>query len=72
MFLLPDKFLSSGISVAVITFGVMEGAKLWLESTGCQLPMYADEGRNLYKALGLKRSVAKVLTSGKIFLVITH
>ena len=56
-----DKFLSSGISVVVITFGVMEGAKLWLESTGCKLPMYADQDRNLYKALGLKRSVAKVI-----------
>jgi hypothetical protein len=45
----------------VITFGVMEGAKLWLETTGCQLPIYADQDRKLYKALGLKRSVAKVI-----------
>lgn len=52
--------LSSGISVAVITFGVLEGAKLWLQTTGSNLPMYADQDRKLYKAFGLPRSVSKV------------
>ena len=47
----------------VVTFGILDGAKLWLESTGCQLQMLADHSRSLYKALGLKRSASKVQQS---------
>jgi len=50
----------------VITFGVLDGAKLWLESTGSNLPMFADPERKLYDYLGLKRSVAKVIFSSLI------
>jgi hypothetical protein len=55
-----ERLLSSGISAAVVTFGVMEGAKLWLASTGCRLRLLADPDRSLYKAFGLRRSAAKV------------
>ncbi|KXJ22224.1 hypothetical protein AC249_AIPGENE22205 [Exaiptasia diaphana] len=36
------------------------GAKKWLEQTQCPFPMFIDNNRQLYKSLGLKRSVSKV------------
>ena len=37
-----------------------EGAKKWLQDTNCEFRMFVDPERQLYNALGLKRSVAKV------------
>ena len=45
--------------MVVVSFGVQEGAEKWLEETGCQLPLYLDEDRNLYRKFGLHRSLAK-------------
>ena len=39
----------------------LKGAAGWLKDTGCNLKMFLDPDRSLYRALGLPRSVSKVL-----------
>lgn len=46
--------------VIVVSFGNVEGAQKWLQDTNCEFRMFVDPGRQLYNALGLRRSVAKV------------
>ncbi|XP_043217155.1 uncharacterized protein LOC122379213 [Amphibalanus amphitrite] len=47
-------------SVLVVSFGAREGALRWLADTGCEFPLLLDPERQLYRALGLARSIAKV------------
>ena len=46
--------------VVLVTFGVKEGAKLWLQETNCPYDMLCDPDRKLYKAFSLKRLLSKV------------
>lgn len=46
--------------VIVVSFGNVEGAKKWLQDTNCEFRMFVDPARQLYRVLGLTRSVAKV------------
>ena len=38
----------------------IQGAEGWLKDTNCNLEMFLDQDRSLYRALGLPRSVSKV------------
>lgn len=44
----------------MISFGLQEGAEIWLTDTQCPFPMLLDTDRNIYHAFGLQRSVLKV------------
>lgn len=44
----------------MVSFGSVQGAAGWLNSTRCELEMYLDQDRVLYNSLGLQRSVSKV------------
>ncbi len=44
----------------VISFGSQEGAMNWLDQTGCTFDMFLDEDRQIYTAMGLGISIAKV------------
>lgn len=54
------KFEALNGEVVIISFGSVKGAKKWLQDTKCEFRMFVDPERQLYNALGLKRSVAKV------------
>ena len=47
-------------AVVLVSFGVSEGAALWLKETKTAFPMYLDQDRKIYKALNMPRSVAMV------------
>lgn len=49
------------LKVLVISFGGVEGAKLWLEQTGCTYDMLLDPQRKIYRTFGLGSSYAKVM-----------
>lgn len=48
------------VKVLVVSFGGVEGAKLWLEQTGCSFDMLLDPQRKIYRSFGLGSSYAKV------------
>lgn len=52
-------FEARSIRVVVVSFGCVEGAKVWLEQTGCTFDMLLDPQRQIYKTFGLGRSYAK-------------
>lgn len=54
------EFEAQNGQVLVVSFGSLDGAKNWFQDTKCELRMFVDPERQLYHALGLKRSVAKV------------
>lgn len=54
------KFEALNGEVVIISFGNVKGARKWLQDTKCEFRMFVDPERQLYNALGLKRSVAKV------------
>lgn len=49
------------VRVLVVSFGGVEGAKLWLEQTGCTFRMLLDPERKIYRSFGLGSSYAKVM-----------
>uniref|UniRef100_A0A3P9I8B4 Selenoprotein L n=1 Tax=Oryzias latipes TaxID=8090 RepID=A0A3P9I8B4_ORYLA len=49
------------VRVLVLSFGSVEGAKLWLEQTGCSFQMLLDPQRKVYRSFGLGSSYSKVL-----------
>jgi len=54
------RLTAAGIKVVVISFGARQGALAWLQDTACNLDLFLDQERRLYRALGLHRSLAKV------------
>lgn len=50
--------------VAVVAFGSVEGARLWLQQTGCTFDMLLDPQRKIYRSFGLGSSFAKVMKFG--------
>ncbi|KAI3364491.1 hypothetical protein L3Q82_011272, partial [Scortum barcoo] len=50
--------------VVVVAFGSVEGARLWLEQTGCTYDMLLDPQRKIYRSFGLGSSYAKVMKFG--------
>ena len=46
--------------MVIVSFGVPEGARRWLEDTKSPFPFWLDQGRTLYRACGLHRSLKKV------------
>ena len=56
----PDQWQSRNVAIVVVSFGVEAGAVNWLKQTGCQLDLYLDPDRKLYRKFGLHRSVQKV------------
>ncbi|KAF6035963.1 sell [Bugula neritina] len=46
-------------NVVVISFGVIQGARKWLEETSCPFTLLLDPERKLYKYVGLQRSLYK-------------
>lgn len=49
------------LKVLVVSFGGSEGAKLWMEQTGCNFDMLLDPQRKIYRSFGLGSSYAKVM-----------
>lgn len=49
------------VRVLVVSFAGVEGAKLWLEQTGCTFTMLLDPQRKIYRSFGLGSSYAKVM-----------
>ncbi|CAJ1077988.1 selenoprotein L [Xyrichtys novacula] len=49
------------VKVLVVSFGGLEGAKLWMEQTGCAYDMLLDPQRKIYRSFGLGSSYAKVM-----------
>uniref|UniRef100_W5NFI6 Uncharacterized protein n=1 Tax=Lepisosteus oculatus TaxID=7918 RepID=W5NFI6_LEPOC len=56
------------VRVLVISFGCCEGARYWLEETGCKYDMLLDPERRIYNAFGLGSSVYKVWSFSSLFL----
>lgn len=52
------------VKVLVVAFGVVEGAQLWLEQTGCTFDIVLDQQRKVYRSFGLGSSYAKVMKFG--------
>uniref|UniRef100_A0AAV2K7T2 Selenoprotein L n=1 Tax=Knipowitschia caucasica TaxID=637954 RepID=A0AAV2K7T2_KNICA len=52
------------VRVLVVSFSVLEGAQIWLEQTGCTLPMLLDQQRSIYRSFGLVSSYSKVMRFG--------
>lgn len=48
-----SEFEAACSSVVIISFGSKDGANRWLQTSGCSLPMFLDEKRNLYKLFNL-------------------
>lgn len=61
------RLKASKLAVVVVSFGLQTGAENWLQETGCQLPMFLDPDRKLYRAFGLHRSLAKVFNHKSLF-----
>ncbi len=55
-----ELFTAACTKVVVVSFGNIKKAAEWLKDTGCNLEMFLDSDRELYIAMGLHRSVAKV------------
>lgn len=49
-----------GSRLVIVSFGVREGAQLWLTEMKCPFPMLLDAQRQIYHMFGLTRSVYKV------------
>lgn len=49
------------VRVIVVSFCVLEGAKIWLEQTGCKFTMLLDFQRKIYRHFGLGSSYSKVM-----------
>lgn len=49
------------VRVLIISFSVLEGARIWLEQTGCQFPMLLDHQRTIYGSFGLVSSYSQVM-----------
>jgi alkyl hydroperoxide reductase subunit AhpC len=47
-----------GATVLFLSFGQIWQAKRWLEETGVPYPLLLDPDRRVYRAYGLKRSIA--------------
>jgi len=43
--------------VAIIAFGIEEGARRWKKDTGCPFRVYLDKSRYLYQYFGMRRSL---------------
>lgn len=52
------------LKVLVVAFGGIDGAKMWMEQTGCALEMLLDPKRKIYRTFGLGSSYAKVMKFG--------
>lgn len=52
------------VRVLVISFSSLEGARVWLEQTGCSLTMLLDPQRKIYRSFGLGSSYSKVMKFG--------
>uniref|UniRef100_A0A8D3CZL0 Selenoprotein L n=1 Tax=Scophthalmus maximus TaxID=52904 RepID=A0A8D3CZL0_SCOMX len=52
------------LRVLVVAFGGEEGARLWLEQTGCAFDMLLDPHRKIYRHFGLGSSCARVMRFG--------
>ncbi|CAB1416925.1 unnamed protein product [Pleuronectes platessa] len=57
------------LRVLVVSFGVAEGARLWLQQTGCNFDMMLDPEREVYRSFGLGSSYAKVMKFGYLLQV---
>lgn len=55
-----NELVALRCQVVIICFGERKGALRWKEDTSCPFPIYLDPGRNMYRQLGMKRSLAKV------------
>uniref|UniRef100_A0A665V1Y1 Selenoprotein L n=2 Tax=Echeneis naucrates TaxID=173247 RepID=A0A665V1Y1_ECHNA len=49
------------LRVLVVSFGSLEGARLWLQQTGCTFDLLLDQQRKIYRTFGLGSSYAKVM-----------
>lgn len=49
------------VRVLLVVFGSAEGARLWLQQTGCSFGMVLDPQRKIYRSFGLNSSFTKVL-----------
>lgn len=52
------------VRVLIISFSVLEGARIWLEQTGCKFPMLLDQQRKIYQSFGLISSYSQVMRFG--------
>lgn len=49
------------VQVLVVSFGSVEGARVWLEQTGSGFDITLDPQRKIYRSFGLGSSYAKVM-----------
>lgn len=63
---MKDEINDLNGSVVLISFGLEEGARKWLEDTKATFPMLLDIERNVYASFGLPRSVFKVWGVGSM------
>ena len=45
----------------IVSFGERKGACVWRDEMRTKLPIFLDQKRNSYRALGMKRSFSKVI-----------
>lgn len=57
--MVKEDLMDESCSVVVVTFGEEVGARKWISDTGCSFPVALDSNRNIYKLLGLNRSIEK-------------
>lgn len=52
---------AQSVRVLVVSFGSLEGSRLWLEQTGCTFNIVLDPHRMIYQSFGLVSSYARVM-----------
>lgn len=52
---------AQSVRVLVVSFGNLEGSRLWLEVTGCIFSIVLDQQRTIYKNFGLGSSYSSVM-----------
>jgi len=61
--MIKEELEDESCSVIALSFGDQKGALQWLKETNTSFSLYTDENRNVYKVLGLTRSIQKSYNS---------
>lgn len=55
-----DSIISLGCQVHLVSFGSNDGAKNWREQSNCNLPIWTNPNRTLYRQASLQRCMSLV------------
>ncbi|KAL4649146.1 hypothetical protein GN956_G7075 [Arapaima gigas] len=52
---------AQSVRILIVSYGSLEGARYWLQDTGCKYDMVLDSERKVYRTFGMGSSYTKVL-----------